>query len=345
MASFIVILLIKVPTAVQPTKLSLKEKFRRLDPLGSICFLPGIVCLVLALEWGGSTYPWNSARIIVLLILSGLLLCGFVTIQFLEPQTATVPPRIVKQRSMAAGFFFVTIVGAVMMVFAYYLPVWFQSIKKASAVHSGIMMLPMLLSIVVGSITAGATISLLVGYYTPYMIGCAVIVSIGAGLITTFTPGTGHSKWIGYQVILGFGMGIGMQQANMAAQTVLPKVDVPSGTALVFFGQQLGGAVFIAVAQSVFSNRLVSNIKQSTNLDPAKVLSTGATNLRSVIEPSQIGELLTAYNGALVDAFRVGLGLACICIVPALCMEWKSVRKEKKAKQVTVEKGQDGEKV
>lgn len=342
-AALVIAFLIRVPTNVQSEKLSIKEKLRRLDPLGSICFLPGIVCLVLALQWGGSKYDWDNARVIALLVLSVLLLSAFVAIQFLMPETATVPPRILKQRSMAAAFVFVSFMAAAMLVFTYYLPIWFQAIKAASAVHSGIMVLPMLLSLVVGAISAGATLSLIVGYFTPYMIACGILTSIGAGLITTFTTETGHAKWIGFQVILGFGLGLGMQQPNMAAQTVLPKVDVPSGTALVFFGQQVGGAIFIAVAQSVFTNRLSSILVNKFHIDPATIVKTGATDFRRLnLSPREFSQVLLAYNEAIVNAFRVGLGVACVVIIPALFMEWKSVRKEKKNTQ-RVRKELEGE--
>ena len=50
----------------------------------------------------------------------------------------------------------------------------------------------------------------------------SVLMGVGAGLISTFeATGTGHSRWIGYQVIYGLGVGFGMQQPIMAAQTVL----------------------------------------------------------------------------------------------------------------------------
>jgi MFS family permease len=54
--------------------LSWKQIIIRLDPLGTLTFIPGVVSCLLALQWGGSKYPWNSARIIILFILSGILL-------------------------------------------------------------------------------------------------------------------------------------------------------------------------------------------------------------------------------------------------------------------------------
>lgn len=92
-----------------------------------------------------------------------------------------------------------------------YLPIWFQAIKGKSAVDSGIAILPMVIALVIGSIFAGQMVSK-IGYYTPFMIASAVLMPIGAGLITTFHVDTPKSHWIGYQVLFGFGLGLGMQQ-------------------------------------------------------------------------------------------------------------------------------------
>lgn len=67
----------------------------------------------------------------------------------------------------------------------YFLPIWFQSIKGSSAVESGIHLLPMMISMVVGSIGGGITNSK-IGYYTPLAIIGSCIMSVGAGLLTTF---------------------------------------------------------------------------------------------------------------------------------------------------------------
>ena len=235
-------LILKIPTPPGSAGLTIKQQFLRLDPVGTIDFLPGVVCLLLVLQWGGVQYPWNSARVIVLLVLPGVLLITFVIIQIYLGESATVPPRIIKQRSVAAGFFYTFCFGASMMVMVYYVPVWFQAIKNVTAVESGIRVLALVLALVVGSIING-WITYTIGYYTPAMYVSSVITSIGAGLATSWNVDTNKQHWIGYQVLYGIGLGFGMQQANVAVQTVLNKRDVPIGASPISLAQTLGGAI------------------------------------------------------------------------------------------------------
>lgn len=321
---------------------SWKERLHQLDPLGTATFLPGMICLLLALTWGGETYPWNNGRIIALFILSGVLLIAFVLIQAWKGETASVPPRIAKKRTMMAGFFFTFCLGGSMMVVVYYLPVWFQAIKGASAVKSGIMNIPLVLSLVLGSIIAGASVTNL-GYFTPFMIAGSVVMSIGAGLLTTFTTTTGHSKWIGYQVILGLGIGMGMQQSSVAAQTILERKDVPTGASIMMLAQSLGGSIFLAVAQTIFTNGLSDNLRTEVQgPDAADIISSiiaaGATGFRSLPEltSENLAAILSAYNKALTNTFYVCVGLASASIIGALATEWVSVKKQKHDKQANL---------
>lgn len=51
----LVFFLLHIPN--QPgTNTPLKDKLRQLNILGILCLVPGIVCLCLALQWGGTTY-------------------------------------------------------------------------------------------------------------------------------------------------------------------------------------------------------------------------------------------------------------------------------------------------
>jgi hypothetical protein len=117
-----------------------------------------------------------------------------------------------------------------------------------------------------------------------------------------------------------------MQQASVAAQTVLAKKDVAIGSALMMFGQQISGAVFVSIAQTVFINRLVSDLGGVAGLDPLAVVNMGATELAATVPPQLLNAVLSAYNNALTGSFAVAAATASFAIIPALSMEWKSVK-------------------
>ena len=82
-----------------------------MDPLGTAIFLPAIVCVLLALQWGGTKYEWGNARIIALFVVFGLLTLAFGAIQVWKGENATLPPRIITQRTVAASAWFATCLG------------------------------------------------------------------------------------------------------------------------------------------------------------------------------------------------------------------------------------------
>src|ERR1700761_9026804 len=121
------------------------------------------------------------------------------------------------------------------------------------------------------------------------MYASTVLLAIGSGLMTTFKLNTGHSKWIGYQFLAGAGVGLGMQQTMIAAQTVLPKADIAIGTSIMMFAQTLGGALFVSVGQNVFTNELVKGIQRNVpNLDAGFVLSVGATEIKNRVPAASL---------------------------------------------------------
>ncbi|KAK7966131.1 uncharacterized protein PG986_000408 [Apiospora aurea] len=313
-------------------------KLAQLDAVGTSVLIPGVVCLLLALQWGGLKYQWSNGRIIALLILGALLLIGFVLTQIFMPKTATVAPRIFKQRSIIAGFWATVCIGSQMMIFVYFLPIYFQAIKGASAVDSGIRLLPLTLSMVVASMANGIFVNK-IGYYTPSMIVGTCLLAIGAGLLTTLQIDTPLAKWIGYQIVYGFGMGLTFQAPNLAAQTVLPTKDVPTGTSLMFFSQLLGGAVFISVGQNVLNNQLLTRLSGLPGFSPHMISDNGATTLSSSLPPQLLEPVLLAYNESLRVVFRVGLILTCLTVFGTAAMEFRSVKKNKPKKGGDAEKG------
>ncbi|KAI1820152.1 MFS general substrate transporter [Xylaria intraflava] len=318
------------PTLKAQEKEPFLTRLMRFDPIGTVIFIPAVISLLLALQWGGIMYPWNNGRIIALFVVFGVLLIAFLFIQWYQQENATVPPRIFRNRTVMAGSLFLFSLGAAFFLFIYYIPIWFQAVQGVTAVESGIRNLPMILSVVVISILVGGLITIC-GYYTPFVIGGAIIASIGAGLLTTWKPDIGTGTWIGYQILFGVGLGTSLQVPLIAVQTVLDLKDVPVGTSVTVFMQTLGGAVFVSVGNNVFNNKLVQELVQRLppSVNPQDVVSAGSANLQKTFPPDILPAIILSYNNALTTAFIVATALAVISFLGSLGMEWKSVKGKK----------------
>lgn len=62
--------------------MTFKEKIKQVDLLGAFFLICAIVCLLLALQWGGSLYPWHDSRVWGCLLGFGLLISIFIALQF-----------------------------------------------------------------------------------------------------------------------------------------------------------------------------------------------------------------------------------------------------------------------
>jgi MFS family permease len=193
---------------------------------------------------------------------------------------------------------------------------------------SGIYTLPLVLSLVVSSIASGAIIQR-IGYYVPSMLVAPAIMCIGEGLLSTLRPDSPASHWVVYQFLSGFGLGFGMQTAALAVQAVLPKEDISVGIAINFFVQQLGGAVFTSVGQTILTNLLVSRLSGLPGFNPKAIASEGMTKLSEVFPPDQVGLVIEAYNNACQKIFLTSMGLAFASLFCAFGMEWRSIKKDK----------------
>lgn len=190
---------------------------------------------------------------------------------------------------------------------------------------SGVKLLPLMLGLLASSIIYAATVEE-TGYYVHAGLFGAALMVIGAGLLTTLEVHTSSAKWIGYQVLFGFGMGATVQTPNLAAQVVLPDKDVPIALALCFFAQLIGGSVSVPAGENVLANELIKRLSGYPGFERRLVTSGGATALGEDMRPT----VIRVYNEALQQVFRIGLVLTALVIVGAVLLENKNTRRPPK---------------
>ena len=324
--------------------------FLLLDPLGFILFMPSIICLFLALQvsvhgsfqsalslltsgalkWGGTTYAWNNARIVVLFVVFGLGLIAFANVQWWLGEGATIPVRILTQRTIWSASWFAFFLSGAFFLFIYFIPIYFQAIKGTTALQSGIDNLPLILSNVILAVGSGVLVSKW-GYVNPFILASVLFAAVGSGLLMTMNADTNTGKWIGYQILFGLGSGMGFQQPPIAVQTVLAFKDIPVGIAITLFFRNFGTALFITTGNNILDGELLQGLRALAlpSVSPEGVLAAGATSFRSVVPSSDLFAVVNVYVQALQKTFQVGLIVSCIAVIGAVLVEWKSVKGKK----------------
>jgi hypothetical protein len=170
------------------------------------------------------------------------------------------------------------------------------------------------------------------GYYLPFCVAAGVLASIGHGLLSTLSPSSSIGKWIGYQVIVGFGRGLGLQMPFVAIQNTLPASMVSISMSLLTFTQTLGGAVMLTCGETIFTNSLRDTIPiYAKGVNPEAIVVAGATGVRAIItDPTQLAGVLIAYSKSIDRVFYLAIGCSCACFLCALGMGWKDIRKKSK---------------
>jgi len=297
-----------------------------LDIVGNILLLGASVMLFLALEYTTIGMAWNSAEIIGLLVGFGVTSIIFTGWQSWKGEDALMPPRILKQRTVAAscGMAFMTYGALINLTF--FLPIWFQAIRGDSAITSGVNMIPYFVTNAFFSLLAGVFVSV-IGYVTPPAVIGSTIGTAGLGLLTLLSVNTTTAQWVGYEILSSAGFGLSIQQGFTAVQTVLGPEDMAIGTAAVVASQSLGGAIFLSVGNSVFQSQLQKS--HLPGVDIKKVIDAGAAAFRHIVPAEELPAMLEIYNQALRVVFTVSLPLGSLAAIISCFMEWKSVKVKK----------------
>jgi EmrB/QacA subfamily drug resistance transporter len=299
---------------------------RRIDYMGMATLGLATTAIVLIATWGGSQYAWNSVEIIVLIVAAVVFAALFVLIES-KAAEPVMPLALFKDRN-----FNLTTIGALLTSIAMfgaigYMPTYLQMATGASATEAGLLMIPMMGSVLVTSILTGQFVSKTGRYKALPVIG-SVILAGGMWLLSSVkvdTPTYIICIAIG---IIGVGLGASMQILTLVVQNSFPHRMVGTATASNNYFRQVGGSLGSAVVGSVFATRLTSLLSERL---PAS--AEGGTHS---LTPALVHELpepihtliVTSYNEALMPVFIFMIPLAIAAAIVLLFVDEKPLATE-----------------
>ncbi|KAI1399175.1 efflux pump antibiotic resistance protein [Hypoxylon fuscum] len=313
----------KAPKRAKPQVATLREKILQMDPVGTCLVMGAVIVYIIALQNGGSTNPWSSSKVIGLLVGSAATASMFGVYEYFQGERAMVTPRLLAKRSVWVPALYNIFLPGAYFIAVYYIPIYFQAIDGVSPTESGVRNLPLIIGVAVASIVSGGLITA-TDFAFPLATIAAIIGTAAMGLLYTLDIGTETGKWVGYQLLAGFGFGSGLQIPMIMGQAAVDSEDLSSITAIMLFFQTLGGALLLSAAQSAFVNRLMLRVQTSApDVDSIALVATGATALRGVFSEEQVPGILIAYMDGIKAAIALGIASVGLAFILSLCFSWK----------------------
>ena len=285
-----------------------------IDWRGAGLLAAGLAALTLLCSWGGSQYPWSSAPIITLGVVTAAALAAFVAVErrVTEPVLSLA---LFRSRNFTAATTLTFLTGFAMFGAVTFLPQFQQNVQGASATSSGLQLLPLMGGMLATSLLGGQLVTR-TGRYRGLLITGSVLMTAGLALLATMSVSTGQLTTSVYMVVLGVGMGLLMQTTMLVVQNSVAQRDVgvASGAATLF--RTIGGSIGVSLLGTLFAQQVQSALPDRASGAPAGGALTPGT-LEALPAP-----LREAYQAAITSGIhQVFLGGAAIAVV-ALIAAW-----------------------
>ena len=254
---------------------------KAIDWAGSLSILALTLMLLLGLDFGGDTFPWNSPKVICLLVFGALCSLLFIWSEKRWAKYPLIPLALFKEPSNVASLLVTFFHAMAFIPGEYYFPLYLQSAKGASPLRSGVLLAPLLTMTATVGVLTGVYIHRYGRYKELIWIG-TVMLTTGNGAYISLKADSSIAHVIGVQLIAGFGAGLQFEPPLVALQAHVAQDDVATATSTFSFVRSMALSISIILGGVVFQNSM----------------DTRAPHLRTAGISPNTTELLTGKNAA-----------------------------------------------
>ncbi|KAF8573684.1 MFS multidrug transporter [Ramaria rubella] len=325
--------------------LPLQAKLRRIDWIGNTVIIGSTTACMIAVTWGGVTFPWSSPRVLVPLCLGLVGLAAALVYELKFCSVPTIPPPVLNSVTAISGYFAVFLWAMVVVMLIFYLPVYYQAIKLTSTLRSGVLVLSFVFVCPVFSMLGGVSVVKFHKYRLQNLFGWICLV-VGLSILCTFHTDDALAKVAGVSAVLGVGAGLHGTTLIFPLLAPVPVKQHPFAVALYIYVRSLGQSWGIAIGGTILQNQVgkhLPTVLSSLSANGGLVEYSAIPLIPTLGQPEQ-DEVRTAFMDALNVMYKVMVALAALGLVTVflsreipLTLEMD----EERAFRARVEKGVD----
>lgn len=321
---------------VHNPRTSIRSGLKAIDWYGTLSILAVTIMLLLGLDFGGVTFPWSSPKVICLIVFGALMIGVFV---FSELRLATyplIPTSIFKNKSTAAALGVGFCQGMVFLGGEYYLPLYFQSVKQARPLRSGLLLLPLtLLEAIMGIICGIVTHQ--TGRYRELIWAGTLLMTIGTGLYINFSTDTSIGEIVGFEIVAGIGTGLLFQPPLIAVQAMASQADTATATSTLGFVRNMGTSLSVVLGGIVFQNGMEARVSslRAAGLSPSSVelfsdgnAAASVERIKDIQDPVEQRAIKDAFAWSLRNLWIMYTCIAAISLIVSALLKHRVLSKE-----------------
>jgi MFS family permease len=234
---------------------SFVDGMKAVDWVGIFTFLGCTLMILLGLDFGGVLFPWDSAKVIALLVVGGVMIFAFIYSEAKVAKYPLIPMSLFQRKTNVATFLVVFFHGFVFIAAEYYIPLFLQSVLEASPLRSGVLLLPFIVTGAIAGVGCGVIIHR-TGRFREIMWVGTLFMCLGFGLFISFDANTSTARAVGFQLIAGIGSGVLFEAPLIAIQSQVKQQDVATATASMAFVRTIAVAISVIIGGTIFQNSM-----------------------------------------------------------------------------------------
>ncbi|KAJ7774443.1 major facilitator superfamily domain-containing protein [Mycena olivaceomarginata] len=301
---------------------TMTEKLMKIDwGVRNAIIISSTAACSIGLTWGGIEFSWNSAHVLVPLILGVVGIAAFLLYEAKMTRFPLVPFHIVANRTSLSGFLQTFILSMPHLSLLYYLPVYYQACKDASPTASGVDLFGIAFSIAPITMLTGFSVNVFKRYRPQLWLGWAILV-VASGLLNTITADSSRAKSIGFQIING--LGIGLLYMNLYFPILAPLPITSSAQALAFYNyvRALAQTWGVTIGSTVLQNQLKKRLPLGfSQLFPEgiEIAYAAIPQIQGLPQPLK-DQVRVAFAQSLSKLWELHIGLAGLGLLASLLM-------------------------
>ncbi|CEL04001.1 hypothetical protein ASPCAL05135 [Aspergillus calidoustus] len=333
----VALLLLLTCLDVHNPRTKLKDGVVAIDWLGTLAIVGLTLLLLLGMEFGGTVFPWSSPKVVCLIVFGVVMIGVFIVTEKNLARYPLIPMSLFQSGPTNAAFILAFAHGMVSFGTEYYLPLYFQSVKQASPLRSGLFILPMMVTEAGTDILTGILIHRIGRYREITWVG-TILMALGTGLYIKMDRETSLGTIIAFQIVGGIGTAMLFQTPVLAIQNSVSRAaDTASATATLGLARNIATSFSIVLGGVVFSDGMdrrrsmlaaagldhgildrLSGDSAAANVDVVKVLSDEVQKIA----------VRDAFAWSVRNMFIFYTGIAGVAVLAGVFIEQKEMKRE-----------------